>query len=206
MACGVGAAAGLAGQSDWVPSLNLPGVTNTLWLVPKSEPLLLPHPTVGLGRPTQRGLEVAWEMGGGQLAGMTRLFRVALSVCLPVCLGSVSFSSKTLTQPGRPCPSPGVRPPANPSPEDTLRGQAPRSSHSLLGFHILTRLLPLGCGGWAPALLGGCREAPGTVPGAWGCAVRLQLGSPLGTPQPSEVSWQSSYFELWASDFASAGD
>lgn len=143
----------------------------------QSEPLFLPHPTVGLERPTQLGLEVAWEMGGGgRLAGMTRLFRVELSVCL----GSVSFSSKTLTHLGRPCPVPGVRPPANPSPEDTLRAQAPPSSHSLLGVRILTHLPQLGCGGRAPALLGGCPEALGQ---SWGQGVRrvcLQLDSPLG--------------------------
>lgn len=44
------------------PFSQPPWFTNTLGLVPKSEPLFLSHPTVGLERPTQLRLEVAWEM------------------------------------------------------------------------------------------------------------------------------------------------
>lgn len=61
---------------------------------------------------------------GWELAAMTSLFRVQLSFCL----GSLSFSSKTLTQQGRPlsspCPARGVRPLVNCNPQDTPRMEA----------------------------------------------------------------------------------
>lgn len=161
------------GWSDWRPPPKLPGATNPLWLVPESEPLVVPNPLLdGTFHHSQPG-GCLRDWGGSRPRPVPSLSRVGLSGCL----ASFPCSLKILTLLGDPTltpPAAGMWQPANRNPEDTPRTEtvAPLSTTPTpLCPGTLRICVCYGCGqrappplGWSPCLWGQSRGGAGLAP------------------------------------------